>query len=195
LAVEDLRGRWDESRSATPEGREPSAVERSAAAVVGVIVAVCTSPVSGLPKYARPEARVGAFGLEGDFHNREFRKSYSPPWLPKPNVDRHVTVFAAEVYDDLNRQLGLELAPGAVAENIATRGLGDLSAIPDGALIRLGRDVVLRVVEQNQPCRKLRALHRACVKRVYGRRGLLCAIEHGHGATLRPGDPVVVLPG
>lgn len=151
----------------------------------GKVVAVCISPDAGIPKHASSTpVCVGRFGLEGDYHNREMRPSFSKPGTFKPNADRHITLVAHEVIEDLNRELGLALGPGSLGENITTQGLGDLSDIPDGAEILIGDKILLRVVEQNQPCRNLAPLHRLLVKKIYGRRGLLCAIEEGVGVVI-----------
>jgi MOSC domain-containing protein YiiM len=159
----------------------------------GNIISVCVSPDPGLPKYPSSSVVVGRFGLEGDYHNREMRRSFSKPGTFKPNVDRHITLVAYEVIENLNQELDIMLACGSLAENITTKGLGDLSGVPDGARIVINDDIVLRVVEQNQPCKNLMPLHRLLVKKIYGRRGLLCAIEQGIGKRIASGDAIEVM--
>jgi hypothetical protein len=143
-------------------------------------------------------AWLGKWGFEGDYHNREMRPSFSKPGTFKPNIDRHVTLLAREVVDALNSELGLQMRPGTLGENITTDGLGDLSTIKDGSCLRIcnrlgGELAVLRVVEQNQPCKNLSPVHRLLPKKIYGRRGLLCAIESGTGNILMPNDTITVL--
>ncbi len=160
---------------------------------LGGIVAVCTSPKGGIPKFPQSKVQIGQWGFEGDFHNREMRRSFSKPGLFKTNVDRHITIVGFEVIEDLNRELDLTLVPGSLGENITTKGLGDLSEIKDKTILQIGQEgILLRVIEQNQPCHNLAPLHRLLVKKIYGRRGLLCAILSGVGKTLEPNLPIIV---
>lgn len=161
----------------------------------GTIVAICISSLGGLPKYPQIQpVRVGTHGFVGDFHNRQKRPSFRNPGIVKENVDRHISVVAEEVLNALNEELRIALRAGSLAENILTRGLGDLSDIPNGARLAVGNGLILKVVEQNQPCKNLAPLHRLLVKRIYGRRGLLCAIEQGRGCYVNAGDTIEVLP-
>ncbi len=160
---------------------------------IGRIIAVCTSSVSGVPKYPQAIAQVGLHGLVGDYHNREFRPSHNKSRLGvlMPNNDRHITVVAQEVYDSLNAELGTMLKAGDFGENILVRGMGNLGNIPDNAQLMIGEGLlVLRVMEQNDPCKNLAPYHRLMVKKAYGRRGLLCAIKFGRHVFIRPGVPI-----
>ncbi|MDB5224477.1 MAG: hypothetical protein JWO43_99 [Candidatus Adlerbacteria bacterium] len=144
------------------------------------------------------DAIIGRWGLEGDCHNREMRRSFSKPGTFKPNIDRHITLLAIEVIDSLNQELGLEMRPGTLGENITTQGLGDLFNIADGSRIFIrnpaGSELcVLRVTEQNEPCINLSTIHRLLVKRIYKRRGLLCSIVSGIGNRIMSGDPIEVI--
>ncbi len=164
-------------------------------AMQGTILSINASREPGVTKIPYMAAIVGRWGFEGDRHNRELRPSFSKPGTLKPNTDRHITILAQEVIDDLNQALGLSLVPGSLGENITTRGLGDLSQIQDGAMLSVrdpGGDMrlTLRVTEQNQPCKNLAPIHRLLVKRIHGRRGLLCSIESGLGHLVRVGHSI-----
>lgn len=156
----------------------------------GRVVAVCVSPREGVPKYVQVQAVVAAFGLVGDYHCREMRPSFSKPGTLKPNVDRHISLFAKETLDAINKELGIYLRAGAVGENILTAGLGDLSDVAEGARIRIGESVRLVVTQQNVPCKNLRHYHPQFIKTIRGCRGLLCAVERGAGEIIQPGDPI-----
>lgn len=161
---------------------------------VGYITAVCTSLVGGVPKYPQERVQIGLHGLVGDYHNREWRPSHNKSrfGVLMPNNDRHITVVAQEAYDALNAELGIALKAGDFGENILVRDMGYLNDIPDDArLTTCGGHVVLRVVEQNDPCVNLAPYHRLMVKKAYGQRGLLCAIERGRDAFLVPGLPIL----
>lgn len=156
----------------------------------GKIVAVCTSPVRGVPKYQRPSVVVGPYGLVGDAHASRTRVSFKTGQT-KFN-DRHITLVAQEVLDRLNAELGLNLKPGDLGENFTTVGLGDLSVVKDGTRIQLGSNVVLRVTKQNDPCKNLLTYHPQLLKKVYGQRGLLCTVHEGVGSLVHPGDTVEI---
>jgi MOSC domain-containing protein YiiM len=155
------------------------------------ILSINTKPDGGIYKRMRPEGAVlEQFGFRGDHHNREMRPSFSKPGTMKPNTDRHVTLLAMEVIDELNLDLDLQMIPGSLGENITTVGLGDLSNIKDGSLLiirnwAIGTELArLRVIEQNAPCKNLAPIHRLLVKKIHGRRGIACAIESGVGHRL-----------
>ncbi|MCX7622520.1 MAG: MOSC domain-containing protein [Thermomicrobium sp.] len=153
----------------------------------GWVVAVCASPHGGVPKYRRLEIEVGPDGVVGDYHagpvNRHKKRGE-----PEPNT-RQVTVVAQEVLDDVNAELGIQLEPGFLGENLTVEGLGDLSDLEPGDLLIVG-PVVLEITAQNKPCSTVAVYHPQIVKALHGRRGV-CAIVRQPG-TVRPGDCVRV---
>src|SRR3989344_1924988 len=156
--------------------------------MTGIVTAVSLSPKEGVPKYPQAQITLGRFGIEGDYHNREMRTSFSQRGAWKPNTDRHVTIIAEEVLQELNRKLGTGLKPGDLGENITSRVLDDLSQVADGSIIQIA-GAILRVSKQNTPCGVLRRAYGLSVRQALEeRRGLLCAIERGAGAIIRPGD-------
>ncbi|MCH7758752.1 MOSC domain-containing protein [Patescibacteria group bacterium] len=157
----------------------------------GTIVAVCISSKGNVPKYPQEEVQVGQYGFVGDIHAGETRMSHRTK-QEKFN-DRQVTLVAQEVLDSLNQELEIFLKPGDLAENITTEGLGDLSDILDGSLLQIGDRVVLKVTEQNNPCKNILVYHRLLVKKIYGRRGLLAIVKEGVDLRIRPGDIIQVL--
>lgn len=164
--------------------------------MTGVVVAVCTSPKGDIPKFPQPYVTVEQRGFKGDFHNREMRPSFSQRGTFKPNTDRHISLVAVEVLEGLGKHIGKTLKPGALSENITTRGLGDLSQIPDGARLLIGDKVILRVSQQNAPCKNVRASYGLeAYTWIQGRRGILCAVERGIGEMIRHGDSIEILRG
>lgn len=157
----------------------------------GSVVAVCIGGEGELWKYPVPEVVVEQFGLRGDRHAGPTRRSFRDPSVIKPN-DCQVTL-AAEVLVQLVGELGIELPHGSLGENLTVSGLGDLYRILDGALLRIGGCVVLRVTEQNQPCFKLQQHHRLLPKAAYRRRGILATVVSGVGEIIRSGDSIEVL--
>lgn len=159
----------------------------------GIIVAVCTSPVGNVPKYPQSCVRVGPWGFVGDFHGQRMRISHHTGLL-KPNTDRQISLVEEEVLATLNRDLKIALGPGHLAENILTRGIL-LCDLEPGALLRLGREAILEVTEQNIPCVHIQVYHRLLVRTILQMRGrgVLTKIVEGAGSLLVPGDPIEVL--
>lgn len=157
----------------------------------GKVIAVCLSHKANVPKYPQPEVEVGPYGIVGDVHAGPARISRRTG-QPKFN-DRQVSLVGKEAIDALNAELGITLNPGDLGENITTEGLGDLSAIAPGTLLRVGHAVLLEVTEQNDPCSNLSVYHKLLVKKSHGRRGILAVVKEGTGAKLRPGDPIEVI--
>ncbi len=158
----------------------------------GTIIAVCTSPVAGVPKYPREQAVVGKWGLKGDFHCKSTRKSHSIRGTMKPNNDRHITIVGKEALDSVNTELDIQLGVGVLGENILVEGLGDLSQILPKSMVVIKNLIRLRVMGQNQPCSNLTHYHPHFISKIYGRRGILCAIELWVGRVIFPGDAVTV---
>ncbi|NIA22432.1 MAG: MOSC domain-containing protein [Anaerolineaceae bacterium] len=118
--------------------------------------------------------------------------------------DRQVSLLAAESIERLERAFrqrtiegnlpacptaGRQPAPGALAENLTTRGL-DLSALPPGTRLRIGEEVVLEISRIGKEC------YRYC--EIY-RKFAGCPIPHEaafarviRGGRVRPGDGVRV---
>jgi hypothetical protein len=160
----------------------------------GNIYAVCLSEKVAMPKIQQYCVLVDQYGIRNDYHCRRMRPSFRNPGTWKENTDRHITLLAREVIEFLNTGLDLQLEPGSLGENITTQGLGDLSQIPDGTFLQLGKHVILRVCKQNEPCKNLAPMHRLLIKTIHGKRGLLCAVEKGIDEMLWPGDLITVLP-
>jgi MOSC domain-containing protein YiiM len=166
--------------------------------VTGVVVAVALDARHG---FSKPTADVitlrAGLGVEGDAHfgvtvqhRSRVRRDPSAPNL------RQVHLLSAELLDELT-QHGFDVAPGAVGENITTRGL-DLLALPTGTRLRLGVDAVIEVTGLRNPCLQLdryqRGLQRAVLDRddagnLVRRAGIMAVVLTD--GTVRAGDPIV----
>ncbi len=159
---------------------------------IGKIVAVCTRVRGGVPKSPRPWAVICHYGFDGDYHAKPTRRSFKFPYLPKQNTDRHLTIVGKEVLDALNTELGINLGPGDLGENILVEGLGDLSEVAPGDMVCLSTKAILRVSEQNVPCANLQHYHPLLIRKIMGRRGILCSVVAGIGEVILPNDLVWV---
>lgn len=97
---------------------------------------------------------VAGSGVVGDAHagatvQHRSRVAQDPT---RPNL-RQVHLIHAELHAEL-AQRGFDVAPGAMGENVTTRGL-DLLSLPAGTRLHLGSDAVIEVTGLRNPCRQL----------------------------------------
>ncbi|MFN3974893.1 MAG: MOSC domain-containing protein [Dehalococcoidia bacterium] len=157
----------------------------------GRVVAVCLRPSGGVPKYPQPVITLNGDGVEGDWHAGPINK-HKKKGDPEPNW-RQVSIVSQEMYFYLRETLGIHLEPGAFGENILVEGLGDLSDLQPGDRLHLGQTAIVEITKQNSPCATLEVYHRAIVRTVMGRRGVV-GVVHSPGL-VRPGDTLWVEPG
>jgi MOSC domain-containing protein YiiM len=165
----------------------------------GVVESVNRSSSYSLGKAPGDRIRlVEGLGVEGDAHMGTTVKHRSrvarDPTAPNP---RQVRLIHAELHDEL-RVAGLHVGPGAMGENVTTRGV-DLLALPEGALLRLGADAVVRVTGLRDPCAQLDRVQAGLLAAVLDRdddgnlvrkAGVMAVVDAGGG--VRAGDSIVV---
>lgn len=169
----------------------------------GTVVAVHLSATHTFSKPSRPSIQlIEGLGVEGDAHQGETVKHRSRVKADptQPNL-RQVHLIHAELHEEL-REKGFDVAPGAMGENVTTRGL-DLLALPVGTLLRFGDEAVVRVTGLRNPCAQLDTFQAGLMRAVLDRdadgnlvrkAGIMGIVEHG--GTIRPGDAIAVeLPG
>jgi hypothetical protein len=111
---------------------------------------------------------LAGLGVEGDAHmgvtvKHRSRVRRDPS---QPNL-RQVHLIHAELIDTL-RQQGFAVSPGAMGENITTRGI-DLLALPRGARLHVGATTVLEVTGLRNPCSQLDRFQDGLMAAVLGR--------------------------
>ncbi len=111
---------------------------------------------------------VAGLGVEGDAHlGEKVKHRYHAVKNPDaPNL-RQVHLMHEELFDEL-RAGGFNVQPGAIGENVTTRGL-DLLALPTGARLRLGAEAVIEVTGLRNPCRQIDAFQPGLTAAVLGR--------------------------
>ncbi|WP_206518008.1 MOSC domain-containing protein [Rhodococcus sp. X156] len=142
---------------------------------------------------------LAGLGVDGDAHagatvQHRWAASRTPT---APNL-RQVHLLQAELHDELRAE-GFEVAPGALGENVTTRGV-DLLALPTGTRLSLGAESVVELTGLRNPCvlidRFQPGLRRAVSDRDH--RGRIVRRKAGVmavvlvGGQVQPGDPVVV---
>jgi len=167
--------------------------------VTGSVVAVHASGGHTMSKPARESIRLLAgLGVEGDAHMGETVKHRSRVARDpsQPNL-RQVHLIQAELHDEL-RSTGFDVAPGAMGENITTRGI-DLLGLPTGARLRLGTGAVVEVTGLRNPCEQLDGLQPGLMGAVLGRDDQGALIRKAGvmgiviaGGTVLAGDPIEV---
>ena len=101
---------------------------------------------------------VAGLGVEGDVHagttvRHRSRVARDPT---QPNL-RQVHLVHGELHDELTAR-GFTVGPGAMGENITTRGI-DLLGLATGARLHLGAGAVVGVTGLRNPCAQLDDLH------------------------------------
>lgn len=145
---------------------------------------------------------LAGLGVDGDAHvgrtvQHRSRVARDPS---QPNL-RQVHLIDSELHDEL-RARGFDVAPGAMGENITTRGV-DLLGLPAGARLALGETAVVEITGLRNPCSQLERLGEGLMEAVLERdeRGELVRKAGAMGVVLTSGavearDPIAVeLPG
>ncbi len=166
------------------------------------VIAVHLSASHVFSKSMQPRIRLLAgLGVEGDAHSgvnvqHRSRVARDPS---QPNL-RQVHLMHEELHDEL-RAAGFAVMPGALGENITTRGI-DLLDLPAGTLLRLGAGAVVRLTGLRNPCAQLDKCQPGLTAATRGRdhngrlirkAGVMSVVVAG--GDVRPGDAIdIVLP-
>ena len=103
----------------------------------------------------------------------------------RPGSRRQVLLMDLETLE----QLGVP--PGAVKENITTRGL-EVQGLRAGQRLRVG-EALFEVAVACEPCHRMDEIRPGLQEELRGRRGMLCRVVEG--GRIRRGDGVEVLDG
>jgi MOSC domain-containing protein YiiM len=83
----------------------------------------------------------------------------------------------------------LGLRPGLVKENITTQGI-NLMALSPGQQLHLGKEVIIEVTGECEPCGRMDEIRQGLQAELQGRRGMLGRVVVG--GAIRCGDSVAV---
>jgi hypothetical protein len=163
------------------------------------VVAVSRSPTHSFQKTRQPTIRlIAGMGVEQDAHNgRTVRHRSRVARDPtQPNL-RQVHLIATEMLAELETK-GFRVEPGALGENITTRGL-DLLGLGRGTQLRIGPDAILQVTGLRNPCAQIDGFQTGLLKAVLDRdaagqlvrkAGIMTIVLAG--GDVRPGDEIRV---
>ncbi len=143
---------------------------------VGAVVAISISEQRGVPKTNVPSALlVRDWGIQGDAHAGKWH--------------RQVSILALESIEKM-RAKGLEVDPGAFAENITTQFV-DIPHLHVGDRLRIG-ETELEITQIGKECHSRCAIFEAAGDCVMPREGVFGRVTVG--GQIHVGDPVCVLP-
>lgn len=143
----------------------------------GCVRAISISARKGIPKKNVQEAVLRKeWGIEGDVH--------------AGNWHRQVSILAMESIEKM-RAKGLNVRPGAFAENITTEFI-DVPHLTVGDRIHFG-DTELEITQIGKECHTRCAIYFAAGDCVMPREGIFARVIRG--GAIRIGDPVRVEPG
>lgn len=163
---------------------------------------VTTVSSNGVYSFTKPNrdsiTLVAGLGVEGDVHAGATVKHRSrvakDPTVP--NL-RQVHLIHAELFDEV-AGAGFEVTPGALGENVTTRGI-DLLGLPTGTRLHLGAEAVVEVTGLRNPCAQIDNYRHGLLKQVLGRDGNGEIVRKAGimsivltGGEVRPGDPIRV---
>jgi MOSC domain-containing protein YiiM len=139
---------------------------------------------------------IAGVGVRGDAHagakvKHRVRVREDPT---RPNL-RQVHLIHSELFEEL-AAAGYQLFPGAIGENITTRGL-KLLELPTGTRLHLGANAVVEVTGLRNPCRQIDAFRPGLMGRLLDRdtdggvrikSGIMSIVLEG--GEVRPGDVI-----
>ena len=139
------------------------------------VKAVCISEKKGTRKIEVPSINVLVnHGIVGDAH--------------AGNWHRQISLLAEESIDKL-RQSGMELTPGAFAENIVTEGI-ELKNLLVGTKLKVGSSM-LEVTQIGKECHNDCEIKRTAGKCVMPTEGIFAIVLQG--GIITPGDTIKVM--
>jgi MOSC domain-containing protein YiiM len=165
----------------------------------GRVIAVSRSSGHEFTKPNEASIRlIEGLGVDGDAHlgvtvQHRSRVAKDPT---VPNL-RQVHLIHAELIDELEAA-GFRVWPGAMGENVTTRGV-DLLGLPTGTKLRLGPDALIEVTGLRNPCRQLNdfqpglmnaTLDRDADGKLIRKAGVMAVVLAG--GEVKPGDAVAV---
>lgn len=135
------------------------------------MIALALRPAqSSAPVPVQGASAIAGVGLQGDRH-------------ADPRSPRQLLIAGGAVYEEL------ALAPLALRENLLLDL--DTADLASGMLLRVGREVTLRLTFQCEACGALTARLGASLRSLRQRRGMLARVESG--GEMHSGDPVTIL--
>ncbi len=164
----------------------------------GTVESVSASAGHSFSKPAQPDIElVAGLGVRGDAHAGETVKHRSRVRIDptQPNL-RQVHLIPGELLDELTA-IDPRVGPGALGENITTRGI-DLITLPRDTVLKIGT-ARMRVTGLRNPCKQIEDFGEGLLEAVLERRadgtlvrktGVMSVVLEG--GVVRPGDAIEI---
>lgn len=167
--------------------------------MTGTVLAVSCNAAHTFSKQNSEEIELlPGLGVAGDAHagatvQHRSRVKRDPT---QPNL-RQVHLLHAELFDELAAK-GFTVEPGALGENVTTRGI-DLLGLPTGTVLRLGDSAVVTVTGLRNPCSQIddfqaglmaAVLDRAADGTLIRKAGIMAVVNEG--GVVRTNDTITV---
>lgn len=162
------------------------------------MVAVCRDGEHRFSKAAVDEiVLLPGLGVQGDAHlggtvQHRSRVAADPT---QPNL-RQVHLIHAELFTEVGEHV-FDVNPGQLGENVTTHGI-DLLSLPQGTLLRVGEEAVVKITGLRNPCQQINSFRSGLLKEVLTKTsagelvrkaGVMSVVVTG--GVVRPGDPIV----
>ncbi|MDD5288594.1 MAG: MOSC domain-containing protein [Dehalococcoidales bacterium] len=142
----------------------------------GKVIAVCRSDKKGTSKDIIPAGQFcEGFGMVSDAH-ADFA------------TNRQVSLLATESIAKM-RKLGLDVGPGAFAENLTTEGI-DIASLSIGTKVTVGKEVVLEISQIGKECHAGCAIFRQVGRCIMPKEGVFARVVKG--GTIAADDEIKV---
>jgi MOSC domain-containing protein YiiM len=142
---------------------------------IAKVVAVCTSPKTGMrKKNANEGILIENLGIQDDAHANS-------------KTHRQVSFLAMESIKKM-QDLGLDVHEGDFAENITTSGI-DLLALPIGSKITIGDKTLLEISQHGKICHTPCAIYHQAGTCVMPKEGIFAKVLKG--GTIKTGDRII----
>ena len=144
---------------------------------IAKVVAVCTSPKTGMRKKNVSEGiLIENLGIQDDAHANS-------------ETHRQVSFLAMESIKKM-QAMGLDVHEGDFAENITTSGI-DLLALPIGSKITIGDKTLLEISQHGKVCHKPCAIYHQAGTCVMPKEGIFAKVIKG--GEIKTGDPIITI--
>lgn len=157
--------------------------------------------ISDKHEFSKPAADainlIENFGVEGDAHAgaTDQHLFHIKRFGEHPNL-RQVHLIQTELFDKVS-ELGHEVRPGDLGENIATRHI-DLLSLPTGTRLRLGSQAVIELTGLRNPCHQIENFQSGLLKHckevtptgVVRKTGVMSIVLQN--GIVRPGDAIEI---
>jgi len=144
---------------------------------IAKVVAVCTSPKTGMRKKNVSQGLlIENLGIQDDAHANS-------------ETHRQVSFLAMESIKKM-QDMGLDVHEGDFAENITTSGI-DLLALPIGSKITIGDKTLLEISQHGKVCHKPCAIYHQAGTCVMPKEGIFAKVIKG--GEIKTGDPIITI--